>query len=119
MRRHRKTPKYTREILTLLKECAAQRELITYGEIERKAGLIARAVPGPLRFIEDEVCRPYGRPWLSALVVNKRTRRPGQAFAPEGQSVTPDNYQWWRELVQCVYNFDWSEVEIGESGQGH
>ena len=114
MTKRRKVPQFTPEILSILKECATRGELITYGEIERKTGLIARAVPAPLRFIEDEVCRPYGRPWLSALVVNKRTRRPGRAFAPEGKSVTLDNDQWWRDLVQHVYDFDWSNAEIGE-----
>ena len=112
MTKRRKTPKKTEEVLAILKQCAREKRTITYGEIADATGLIARGVPAPLRCIEEQVCRPYRRPWLSALVVNNKTKRPGPAFAPEGVSVDLDRDQWWRELVEQVYAYDWSDVEL-------
>ena len=112
MSTRRKIPKKTAAVLTLLKECARQRRTITYGEVAAKTGLATQGINVPLKYIEDEVCRPYGRPWISALVVNKEHQRPSPGFAPEGKSVDLDDDQWWQEETERVYAHDWTNVEL-------
>ena len=68
----------------------------------------------PLAYIEEHVCRPHSRPWLTALAVSKGTGTPGSGFKPEGFIVDDDHLAWWFGEVQRVYDFDWSDVEIGE-----
>jgi hypothetical protein len=37
-----------------------------------------------LGYIRDEICGKKGLPLLTAIVVNKRTKLPGESFLPEG-----------------------------------
>ena len=68
----------------------------------------------PLSHIEEQVCRPQGRPWLTALAVSKSTGRPGPGFKPEGFIVDDHHIKWWFEHIQLVYNYDWSDVTVDD-----
>ena len=66
----------------------------------------------PLAYIEEHVCRPKGRPWITSLAVRKDTHIPGSGFKPEGFVVDDHHLAWWYEETQRVYAYDWSDVEI-------
>jgi hypothetical protein len=77
-----------------LVHCAKNRRTITYGELGAKIGANPRAVSRPLGYLRDEICIPRGLPLITALVVNKMSRMPGESWLPEGTGhLEPDEYQ--------------------------
>ena len=81
-------------ILPHLVDCAKTRSTITYGELADRIGAHHRSISRPLGHIRDEICIPRGLPLITALVVNKTSRMPGDSWLPEGTGhLTPDQYQ--------------------------
>ena len=107
-------PAKTAEVLEVLKQCAQDMRTITYGEIAEQCGLARPGTGRPLGHIRDEVCRAHNRPWLVALAVNGRTRRPSGSFLPEGVDLSDDDEHWWRGMVTQVYAYDWSGVTLDD-----
>lgn len=68
----------------------------------------------PLGHIRDEVCHRYGRPRLDALVVAKKGKKelPSSGFFSDVKAA--DRESWWQDMVQQVYAYDWSDVELEE-----
>ncbi len=110
-----KIPARTKAIFDHLKTRAFQMRTVTYEEI---ADLFDLAKPGvglPLDYIRDEICRKQGLPWLNAIVVNKKTDRPGDKFIPDDTYLTEkDQELFWRGMVIQVFAFDWSNVNFTE-----
>jgi hypothetical protein len=77
-----------------LVHCAKIRKTITYGELAEKIDAHHRAIFRPPGYIRDEICIPRGLPLITALVVNKMSRMPGESWLPEGTGhLEPDEYQ--------------------------
>ena len=109
-------PNGTEAVFRHLKKCASDMRTDSYGEIADAAGLpTPLQVFGPLDYIRDKVCRHRGLPWLSAIAVNKDTRRPGHGFLP-GNFVIGDEEddlpRFWRGMVLQVFATDWSNVNL-------
>ena len=109
-------PAKTPEVFTYLKQCAREERTAEYGEIgDRKDVNLQpafRLIP-LLNYIRDEICVPQGLPWISALVVNKETRLPGNGWLPEGTTIANAHLPlFWRGIVLQVFATDWSKVEI-------
>ena len=77
-----------------------------------RTNLFAPGLTQQLAYIRDEVCRPRKLPWLSAIVVNTQTRRPGDAFLPDDVSFGDDGDRLWRGMVLHVFAFDWSAIQF-------
>lgn len=110
-----KMPKYTPEILAELKRCADAMTTITYGDLAERVGAHQRNTNRPLGYIRDEICRRHGRPWLSVLAVNAKSRWPGNAWTQDDSIQVlkeEDGKRIWRGMVLQVYAYDWSGVEI-------
>ena len=107
---HPKTP----EVFNYLKECASKMRVVTYGEVEAAVGEHALSLgPRHLDYIQDEICRPRGLPFISAIVVNSRTWKPGTGFMPDGVTINEHDLDlFWRGVVLQVFATDWSKVEI-------
>lgn len=106
-------PAKTREVFEYLKGCASQMRTVTYKEIAEEVNLAKPGVGRPLGYIRDDICRSRGLPWLSAIVVNTHTDRPGRSFMPEGISLTDiDKELLWRGMVIQVFAFDWLSVDF-------
>jgi len=92
---------------------ARERRLTTYQELGEAVGAHRRTVlPRVLGRIR-QMCLDNGWPALTALVVNKATGRPGEAFLDPWLPRDADAAQRdakWQELVAEVYDFDWSSV---------
>ena len=108
-------PAKTGEVLDFLKSCADDMRTVTYGEVAEKTGLAAPGLTHQLAYIRDEICRRRGLPWLSAIVVNTQTRRPGHAFLPGDISFGDDGDRLWRGMVVHVFAYDWSQVAFEEA----
>lgn len=78
---------------------------ITYGEVAKALGFHVRAIKFPLAKIQDE-CRAAGKPTLTVLVVDARTRMPNagcDAFGERAVSVEMEAikgtewpvHAWW------------------------
>jgi len=85
---------------------------ITYGEIANEAGIAPTGIGSQLGHIRDVICIPRGLPWLSVIGVRKNTRRPGDAFLPEGVSIEVDEELIWRGMVLQVFAYEWQPVEF-------
>ena len=106
-------PAKTREVFEYLKACASQMRTVTYKEIADEVNLAKPGVGRPLGYIRDEICRARGLPWLSAIVVNLHTDRPGRSFMPEGMNLTDiDKELLWRGMVLQVFAFGWSHISF-------
>ena len=104
-------PKHTPEIFEVLKQCADDMTAISYGDLADRAGVHPRVVSRPLGYIRDEVCSRYKRPWLNAIAVNGKTRRPSEGMTAS-TGVEFDEERWWRGMVLQVYAYDWTDVEL-------
>lgn len=104
-------------ILKRLKECASQKTTITYGGLVEGTGIIPRNAGRPLTYIHEQVCLPYGRPWLCVLAVRKCKKEPclpgpGIVGATGVSFEEPGGADLWREKAQDVYAYDWTDVEL-------
>ena len=77
-------PAKTAEVFAYLKQCADDMRTVTYGVLAEESGLAPSGIGYQLGYIRDEICRPRGLPWLSAIAVRKDSWRPGECFLPEG-----------------------------------
>lgn len=105
-------PAGTDAVLRKLLEAALDMRTVTYSELGEAAGLPAVAMGARVGYVRDVLCRPRGLPWLSVIAVSKKTRRPGDAFLPNGMNL--DNAEvevWWRAMVLQVFATDWNRVE--------
>lgn len=106
-------PKNTEAVLAVLKQCARDMRTITYGEIAQRCGGTAMGVGYPIGYVRDEICRKYGRPWLSVIAVRADDMRPSGNYLPEDVVIPEELIElWWRGMVAQVYAYDWSDVEI-------
>ncbi len=103
-------PAKTREVFEYVKKCAGDMRTVSYEEVGDAVGLPAIGMSKPLGYIRDSICRERGLPWLNAIVVNKGTRRPGDAFLPAGVAMGRDEERLWRGMVLHVFGFDWEGV---------
>ena len=101
---HPRTP----AVFAYLKQCAAQRRIVTYGEVGKQVGLAARGTAQPLYCIRD-LCLDRGLPPLTALVVLKSTGLPSTGLKPNRTPVTQAE---WRAMTSRVFAFDWSAVNL-------
>ena len=98
----------TRKIFDFLKQCAAEKRIVTYTEVGDKVGLIARAVSNPHLYYIGGECSRRKLPRLDALVVLKSDRLPGEGFKG-GVRVTREEHN---AMVSKVFAFDWSTVDL-------
>lgn len=105
--------KKTAIIFKHLKRCARDMRTVTYGELAEVAGLSPKGVGVHLGYIRDSVCRDGNLPWLNALAVNGKSRRPGYSFLPDGVKVKKkvDGEGLWRGAVLQAFSHDWSGVK--------
>lgn len=101
----------TREIFDFLKQCAAEKRIVTYTEVGDKVGLIARAVSNPHLYYIGGECSQRGLPPLDALVVREGSRLPGAGFNG-GVPVTREEHN---AMVSEVFIRDWSNVNLSTS----
>jgi hypothetical protein len=113
---NQRIPAKTREVFEHLKICASQMRTVTYKEIADEFHLAKPGVGRPLGYIRDTICRARGLPWLSAIVVNRHTDRPGRSFIPEGTTVLSevDKELLWRGMVLQVFAYNWTNVDFDE-----
>ena len=101
-------PDKTLEVFNFLKKRAYEMRTVSYGRV-------ALAVGNHLDTIREEICVPGGLPFISAIVVNAETRRPGQGFLPAGMEVSEHEFDlFWRGTVIQVFATDWSKVDISD-----
>jgi hypothetical protein len=80
--------------LTHLVRAAQRRETPTYGQLGDAIGRHHRTIPDVLGYIRDDICHPRNLPLINAIVINARTKLPGDAFLPEGtEDLTKDQYK--------------------------
>lgn len=91
-----------RRALPHLKSLAAGGGQTTYKDLCDLLGLHHRAARWFLGVIQTW-CKENGLPPLQALVVNKRTKRPGM-----GYTATPRSTAAHRRAMEQVWSFDWS-----------
>ena len=101
----------TRKIFDFLKQCAAEKRIVTYTEVGDKVGLIARAVSNPHLYYIGGECSRRKLPRLDALVVLKSDRLPGEGFKG-GVRVTKEEHN---AIVSKVFTHDWSNVVLPTS----
>jgi len=101
-----------------LVNCAKTRSTITYGELGERIGAHHRAVARPLGYIRDEICIPRGLPLITALVVNKTSRMPGESWLPEGTGhLTPDeNQREYEKFRDEAFACDAWDALLGDLG---
>ena len=101
---HPKTP----ETFAYLKQCAAQKRIVTYGEVGNAVGLAARGTAFPLYDIRD-ICLEQDLPPITALVVRKKDRLPGVGLKPGGAQVTKAEMG---DMQSQVFTFDWEPIHL-------
>ena len=109
----RKTPpQNTAAVFGYLVRCARQMRTVTYQEVAAAVGTHWRTLGPPLGHIRDKICTKLELPWLNALVVNGKTRRPGHNFLPTHIRITNPHIKerLWRGTVLQVFAYDWSKV---------
>ena len=107
-------PRDTPAILNVLKQCAADKTTITYTDLVKGTSIQRQNVGEQLSYIHEQVCLPYGRPWLCVLAVSKKTGcpSPGIARATGVSFQGADGARLWCEKVREVYTYDWSDVDL-------
>jgi hypothetical protein len=80
--------------LPYLVHFAKSRRAVTYGQLSGLIGVHWRTASDWLGYIRDEICIPRGLPLLTAIVVNKQTRLPGDNWLPEGtENLSAEEYR--------------------------
>lgn len=90
---------------------AQQRRLAAYSEVATAVGTHPRAVLSHVLGRIRQICLDNGWPALTALVVNKATGKPGEAFLDPWLPRDADAAQRdakWQALLAEVYEFGWS-----------
>ncbi len=96
--------KRARKAWKYLVKLAQSGETTTYGEVAGRQGLHHRSAQWFLGVIQRE-CRQRGLPPLQALVVNKRTGRPGGGYVASARSG-----RGYRKAVRAVQAYKWSKA---------
>ena len=112
-------PDKTIKVFHYLRQRSSEEQPATYGEIAAATDIpfTPNVIPH-LNRIRDEICRPRGLPWLSAIAVNSGTKLPGKRPDDSGYGIIPDDMvisdelfpTWWRGMVTLVFATDWTEV---------
>ena len=108
-------PARTPEVLEFLKRCASDMRTVTYGEVAAHIGLtFPPAIIPCLNHIRDQICRPKGLPWLSAIVVGVENHRPSDRWLPDDVRIQDGEFPelWWRGIVLQVFAADWTGVTL-------
>ena len=108
-------PDKTLEVFKYLKECAIKKRSPYYLDVYRATGVHFQHQDPQLNYICNSVCHPHpDLPCLSALVVKKKTGRPGCGFwSTHADVIAGDPRAWWREMVKRVHNYKyWSSVNL-------
>lgn len=106
-------PVKTSAVFTYVKKCALEQRTVTYGEVGGAVGLMPFAMDAQLDYIRDVLCSPRKLPCLSAIVVRKDTRIPGEGFMLDGMTIHSKGFRpWWCGVVQEVFATDWSAVNL-------
>lgn len=90
---------------TILVERTQNRQPITYGQLAERMGIHPRVCRFFLGFIQDH-CKTKNLPSLQALVVNKRTRIPG-----DGYRASVRDYREIQKTQDKVFNYAWDRIE--------
>ena len=117
---HRKTthmpsnmPAKTTEVFEYVKRCALEPRIVTYGEVGKAVRLAPNGMDPQLNYIRDMVCAPRGLPCLSAIVVRKDTKIPGEGFTLDGKTIYTEGFRpWWCGIVQKVFATNWNAINI-------
>lgn len=90
----------SRKIWDVLIEYAKEKQILTYGELDKITGIFYREQNVRLGYIQD-FCIQNNYPPLTVLVRNKQTKKPGAGFfaCTEDQIV---------QKTKEVYTFDWT-----------
>jgi len=94
----------------VLATAAKHHAKVTYGDLAPLIPTSPRAVGRALNPIQD-FCLDHGLPPLTAIVVAKATRRPGDGFI----AAVPGGLE---AAQRSVFSFDWSEVRNPFDGSG-
>jgi hypothetical protein len=105
-------PAKSKDVFDYLRKCAYEMRTVTREELAQEVGLPLATIDVHLGVIRDHMCRDWGRPWLSALVVNSTTRRPTDAFLPADMARGRDEERMWRGMVLQVFAYDWTNVHV-------
>lgn len=112
---------YANKLLPHLVLAVKTLKTITYGELESKTGMHRHTIiPRALGYIRDEIVIPRHLPYITAIVIKKDTKLPGDKWLPEGTShLSPDeNKQKFEEFRDQVFAFTgWYDLlkELGLS----
>ena len=83
---------------------------LTYKQLGEKIDRHYRnAVPKLLGYIRDEICLKHGLPMLNAIVVNNRTKLPGDGFLSGGSKhLSKKEYE---EIKDEIFAYDkWDDL---------
>lgn len=113
---HRMTthmPAKTIEVFEYVKRCALEPRIVTYGEVGKAVRLAPNGMDPQLNYIRDMVCAPRDLPCLSAIVVRKDTKIPGEGFTLDGKTIFTEGFRpWWCDVVRQVFATNWSNVNL-------
>ena len=93
--------------------------LRTYGDVAKDIGVLnPRNMSKILGYIRDEICIKRSLPLLSTIVINKRTRLPGDDYLPEGtNSLSKIEYrQKFEEMRNKVFSYNKWDTLLKEFG---
>ena len=102
-------------VICILAETASRRGTITYGSLAGLVNTHPRVIVMVLKRIL-KMCAKNKLPPLPAIVVNKRTGRPGCSFYEQsfpGPEFRADCLAGWEGMMDKVYSFNWSHLEPG------
>jgi putative restriction endonuclease len=88
----------------ILVECAQNKQSITYGQLADKMGIHPRICRFFLGLIQDH-CKPNNLPSLQSLVVNKRTRIPGDGYIASTRDLPSI-----QKTQNKVFNYAWNRI---------
>lgn len=97
---------------------ASRRETLTYKELAIFAGKHVRVILRSLGYIRDELIIPQKLPLLTAIIVNSKTKLPGDNYLPEGKSdlTQTKNIKKFEQIKEEVFNCNkWASLleELG------
>lgn len=93
-----------------LRHCAKGQKLVTFKEVGDLVNTIAIGVAQQLLIPINEAEHSAGRPLLTAIVINKRTGRPGCGFFVQARELGvmdphESNETFWQREVQRVFDY--------------
>lgn len=90
------------------------KEPLTYKQLGEKIDRHYRnAVPNLLGYIRDEICRKNDLPMLNVIVINNKTKLPGDSFLPEGtKHLSKKEYrERYEKIRDAVFAYDkWDDL---------